>query len=554
MSQDFNEQLTKIRREAEEREAKRQAEKSGLPYLDLVQSPIQINALQVVPEAEAKNLKIAPFQYRSKALAMAIYDPKTPGLNELLERLKKAGNTIKLFIGSLSGLKYAWTYYKYVTLSGPDISGKVVINKERFEGLYEKLINLGLVKKEIEEFDFKSTPTTNLIEIVMAGALKNRASDIHFEAEEKNARFRFRIDGDLQDVIHDFSNELYPFLVSRIKVLANLKLNIRDAAQDGRFSVELGEKNIEMRVSIIPSEFGETIVMRILDPSGLKVRLEDLGFRADDLELIKLELMRPNGMILNTGPTGSGKTTTLYTFLLYKRTPEIKIITIEDPIEYHLEDIEQTQTDPEAGYTFADGLRSMMRQDPDVILVGEIRDRETGEIAVQAALTGHLVFSTVHANSAAGAIPRLLDLGVKPVSIGPALNLVIAQRLVKRLCLECRVTDPVNLELKKKIDHFLVSLPAQVNRDQYQKVTMFKPKGCQKCNNTGYRGRLAIFGLLRMTKELEAIISPTITVDQIRTEADKQGMVRMQQDGVLKVISGITTFTEVESVTGPIVW
>jgi type II secretory ATPase GspE/PulE/Tfp pilus assembly ATPase PilB-like protein len=554
MAQDFNEQITKIRREAEEREAKRQAEKSGLPYLDLVQSPIQINALQVVPEVEAKNLKIAPFQYRSKVLAMAVYDPKTPGLSELLEQLKKSGNKVKLFASSLSALKYAWTYYKYVTPTGPDISGKIVINKDRFKGLYEKLISLDLVKKEIENFDFNSTPTTNLIEIVMAGALRNRASDIHFEAEEKNARFRFRIDGDLQDVIHDFSNELYPFLVSRIKVLSNLKLNIKDAAQDGRFSIELGDKNIEMRVSIIPSEFGETIVMRILDPSGLKVKLDDLGLRSDDLELIKNELMRPNGMILNTGPTGSGKTTTLYTFLLHKRTPEIKIITIEDPIEYHLEDIEQTQTDPEAGYTFADGLRSMMRQDPDVILVGEIRDRETGEIAVQAALTGHLVFSTVHANSEAGAIPRLLDLGVKPVSIGPALNLVIAQRLVKRLCVECRTADKPSAELKKKIDNIINQLPSRVNRSEYQDIKIFKPKGCKKCNSVGYRGRLAIFGLLRMTKELEAIISPTITVDQIRAEADKQGMVHMQQDGILKVISGITTFEEIESVTGPIVW
>jgi len=293
--------------------------------------------------------------------------------------------------------------------------------------------------------------------------------------------------------------------------------------------------------------------MRVLDPDSLKVNLEDLGLRPDDLEIIKTELSRPNGMILNTGPTGSGKTTTLYTFLLFKRDPEVKIITIEDPIEYHLDDIEQTQTDEEAGYTFAGGLRSMMRQDPDVILVGEIRDKETGGIAVQAALTGHLVFSTIHANSSAGAIPRLLDLGVKAASIGPALNIVIAQRLVRRICENCKVPQKPDEKLQAKVRKFLARLPDRIDKTKYENITLFKPKGCDKCNGIGYKGRIAIFGILQITKEMRAIISPSVTLGQIKEQSEKQGMVYMQQDGILKVISGITTFDEVIEATGPLV-
>jgi len=275
-------------------------------------------------------------------------------------------------------------------------------------------------------------------------------------------------------------------------------------------------------------------------------------------------------MILNTGPTGSGKTTTLYTFLNYKKKPEIKIITIEDPIEYHLDGIEQTQVDDEAGYTFANGLRSLMRQDPDVILVGEIRDKETAEIAIQAALTGHLVFSTLHTNTAAGAIPRLLDLGVKSSSIGPALNLVIAQRLVRRLCESCKMPEEIDENLKIKIENFLNSLPKRVNRENFKEIKIFKPTGCIKCNNTGYKGRVGIFELflndpeyekilvnptevgLSSHKTLEELISQQASESIIKKFALEQGMVTMQQDGILKVISGMTTFEEVEGVTGPI--
>lgn len=547
-------QLAQTRREAEEREAKRLAEKLRIEYLDIGKAPIQIEALKYVPEADAKRLQVAPFQYKNKVMALAAVNPEQPELKKLLASFKEQGITVKVFVGSLSGLMHAWDYYRFVPKQMGDVSGRVVIDKARFAMLFEKLLDLKKVADEVKNFDFKNQPTTNLIEVIMAGALRNRASDIHFEAERDGARLRYRVDGALHDVVPDFSPKLYPFLVSRIKLLSNLKLNVKDAPQDGRFSVELAEREIELRVSLIPSEFGETIVMRVLDPLSLKSDITELGLRKDDLEIVNEEINRPNGMLLNTGPTGSGKTTTLYTFLLSRRNPEIKIITIEDPIEYHLESIEQTQTDPEAGYTFADGLRSMMRQDPDVILVGEIRDKETGEIAVQAALTGHLVFSTIHANSAAGAVPRLLDLGVKAVSIAPALNLAIAQRLVRRLCEKCKQPEKVTDEMKKNLAKFFDKLPGRVDRAEFKDIKLFKPKGCPECNNLGYRGRIAIFELLRLTKEIQDLVTPDVSTQKMQEAALKQGMVTLQQDGVLKVISGITTFEEVIEVTGQIEW
>jgi len=314
----------------------------------------------------------------------------------------------------------------------------------------------------------------------------------------------------------------------------------------------MGGKDIELRVAIAPSEFGEVIVMRVLDPDAIGISLEELGFRKDDLDIAKIELKRPNGMILNTGPTGSGKTTTLYAFLKYKSAPESKIITIEDPIEYHLEGIEQTQVDPDNDYTFVNGLRSMMRQDPDIILIGEIRDRETAEIAIQAALTGHLVFSTVHANQAAGAIPRLIDLGVKSTSIGPATNLIIAQRLIKRLCVDCKEKVKISGELEKKINNFIAKLPDRVDKKNYKKINIYKAVGCEKCAGIGYKGRVAIYELLRLTKEVEEILAKGGGEIQINEFSRKEGMVTMQEDGILKVISGMTTFDEVEKITGPL--
>ncbi|OGZ01411.1 MAG: hypothetical protein A3A43_01230 [Candidatus Liptonbacteria bacterium RIFCSPLOWO2_01_FULL_56_20] len=434
------------------------------------------------------------------------------------------------------------------------MTGKVGIEQKQLEEFLGRLKSFQAVRDALQKFDFSKTSVTALLEIVLAGALANGASDIHFEAEEEHAKIRFRLDGILQDAFGNLPAHNYEGLVSRIKLLSGLKINIRGEPQDGRFTIDLQKKEIEVRVSIIPSEFGETIVMRILDPETIQIDLSGLGIREDDLAIVERELLKPNGLILNTGPTGSGKTTTLYAFLRRIVSSEIKIITIEDPIEYRIEGVEQTQVDPDVGYSFAGGLRAILRQDPDAILVGEIRDKETADIAMQASLTGHLVFSTLHTNDAIGAVPRLIDLGVKAATVGPALSLVIAQRLVRKLCRECRKAAAGETELGRKIENFIKKLPRRVRRDAYKKTAVYAAGGCVKCNGSGYKGRLGIFEFLVAGPELEAVILEEASEVALRRLAEKQEMVTMQEDGILKVLQGETSFDEVEKITGPISW
>jgi len=544
--------LDKTRKEAEERDAEHRAEQLGLPYISLAVQPIETDAIELIPEDKAREANVAAVEKKGDRIVFVAFDTTTPKAKEILESLQEKGFKAKIFIVSLASLKRAWDFYKYILKEVTAISGRIDIDKERLAGLIDRLKKLDSVKAEIDNFDFKKFSTGQMLEIILAGALSGRASDIHFEPTKGDTKLRYRIDGDLREVMDNMKPAIYAHLVSRIKLLSNLKLNIRDEAQDGRFTVGTSAKEIEIRVALAPSEFGEVIVMRVLDPDIMNLSLEDLGFRNDDLEIIKEELKRPNGMVLNTGPTGSGKTTTLYAFLKYKYSPEIKIITIEDPIEYHLSGIEQTQVDPGANYTFANGLRSLMRQDPDVILIGEVRDKETAEIAIQAALTGHLVFSTIHANQASGAIPRFIDLGVKPNSIGPALNLIIAQRLIRRLCVKCKKEAVVSADIKKKISKFTESLPERVDRKVFSEIKMYEPVGCDVCDETGYKGRVGIYELLKISKEIETLMNKEAGEIEIQEFAIKQGMATMQQDGILKVVSGLTTFDEVEKVTGPI--
>lgn len=547
--------LSKLNREAEERDAQRKADKLKLPYLNLALLPIETGALSLVLEKEARESNMAVIETKGDEVVFVALDPSDAKTQIEIKKLEAKNLKPKIFIVSQSSLNKAWDYYKYLTKTTAPLMGRIDIDKDRIIGLKEKLIKLDTVKNEILAFDFRNNPTGQILEIVLAGALGNRVSDIHLEPDEKNVRIRYRIDGDLRDVMTDLDKKIYHYLVSRIKLLANLKINVGDRAQDGRITMGMGDKDIELRVAIAPSEFGEVIVMRVLDPAAISLSLPQLGFREDDLEIVKVELKRPNGMILNTGPTGSGKTTTLYAFLKYINSPDSKIITIEDPIEYHLEGIEQTQVDPDADYTFVNGLRSMMRQDPDIILIGEIRDKETSEIAIQASLTGHLVFSTVHANRASGAIPRLEDLGVKNTSIGPAMNLIIAQRLIKKLCPECKqkvdIDDPA-MRGKQSLEKFVAKLPARVNKSDYKDFNIYKAVGCDKCSGIGYKGRVAIYELLKIDKEIENVLikgGGEIEIDEL---ARKKGMVTMQEDGILKTIQGLTTFEEVEKITGPL--
>ncbi len=426
------------------------------------------------------------------------------------------------------------------------ITGKTIIPKTLWDKVTKKVKHILEYKKIIEQ-NFKSD-ISDLVNVVLVGAIHLGASDIHFEPREEDVRLRIRIDGMLQDVLN-LPKEIYKFILSRIKLLAGLKLNIHDRPQDGSFSVVLPTGlEIEIRTSDLPADYGETIVMRILNPESLR-SIEELGLREDLLELFKKEIQKPNGMIIVTGPTGSGKTTTLYAFLLYLKKPEIKIITIEDPIEYRLEGIAQTEVHPEKGYDFANGLRAIVRQDPDVILVGEIRDKETAEIALQAALTGHLVFSTLHTNDAAGTIPRLVALGAKPVNIAPAINMAIAQRLVRKVCKKCaRWESPTEEELKK-LKEGLKDLPPHIKIPEITpNLQIPRPQGCEECNFTGYKGRIGIFEAFVVDDEMEDLILKNPSIPEVKKLAKKKGMVPMYQDGLIKVLQGITTIEEVERV------
>jgi len=363
------------------------------------------------------------------------------------------------------------------------------------------------------------------------------------EPEETSVKMRFRIDGVLLDTFR-FDAPTYNLLLSRIKLLSGLKLNVKDEAQDGRFSIKIKDNNIEIRTSILPGAYNESIVMRLLNPKSIAVSLEELGIEKRTLDILIEQINKPNGMLLITGPTGSGKTTTLYAFLKKIYSPDIKILTIEDPIEYHLAGVVQTQVEEDKGYTFLAGLRAAMRQDPDVIMIGEIRDDETAGTAVQAALTGHLVFSTLHTNSAAGAFPRLIDLKVNPKTIPSALNVSMAQRLLRKLCQYCKKERDMTDTEKKIIETTLASIHDKTYLDGIQTTKVWEAVGCDKCNNTGYKGRIAIVEAILSTKEIEEIIVTNASEREIKKVAESQNILDMKQDGILKILKAVSTLDE----------
>jgi len=427
-----------------------------------------------------------------------------------------------------------------------EITKQIQITQDNFLKIKKEVSNLSDFQKGVKKRLNKNT--TEIISFLLGGAISLLASDLHIESQKEKARIRIRIDGILHDA-SEISNQVYEKLISRLKLLSSVKLNIDDQPQDGRFSVLIQDSPAEVRTSTLPSEYGEAIVLRILNPQSLIMGIEQLGIRKDLLPVIEKEIKKPHGMVIVTGPTGSGKTTALYSFLKKIKSPKIKIITIEDPIEYHLEGISQTQVSPKKGYDFASGLKSIVRQDPDVILVGEIRDLQTAEIAVQAALTGHLVFTTLHTNDAAGTIPRLVSLGAKAVNIAPALNIAIAQRLIRRVCKKCKVLKNVSSEELNKIKKAFKETPNLKNIPKIDKnLKIPKAKGCKECNNTGYRGRIGIFEFFIVDEGLEKFILTSPSISALREEIIKKGMVPMYQDGILKVLQGISTIEEVERV------
>ena len=432
--------------------------------------------------------------------------------------------------------------------------GSVTIAQAVIKGAEKNIKNVADFGKKIGKYATQNT--TDLLSIILFGAIVLEASDIHIEPQKDMVRLRIRLDGVLQDATF-FEQDIYHNLLSRLKLLSKLKLNITERPQDGRFTILIpktrsSEKDtlIEIRTSSLPSEWGEAIVMRILNPKNL-MELSDLGLRKDSYEILEQELKKPIGMIVVSGPTGCGKTTTLYAILMKIHNPGIKIVTIEDPIEYHLTGVSQTQAVPEKGYSFAKGLMSIVRQDPDVILVGEIRDSETAKIAVQAALTGHLVLSTLHSNDAAGTIPRLVDLEVDLSSISPALKTVVSQRLIRKVCKECSILTKPSMEELKEIKAGLRNISKEVELPKsLDKIKIAKAKGggCSACNFTGHKGRMAIFELFFVDAQIEKFILTNPSVSSIKGLLIKRGMITIYQSGLIDVVLGKTTLEEVKRV------
>jgi len=550
---EFNEekQLKKVdelKRHEEEELAKNLAPKYGLQYLDLSVVPINIDALRIIREQDARDAQVGVFDMVNKKISVAVLSPSSQKTIDAVNLMKESGYTPTLFMVSHQSLQKIWERYRDLSYSFETKSGALDISNEEIVELLKKVTGLDEIKKQIETVLSlrKGYRISKILEIIIAGGLATKASDIHLEPEEKQVRLRYRLDGVLTDILN-LDHETYKLLLSRVKLISNLKLNI-GGAQDGRFSIRLPSGEIEVRTSLLPGAYNESVVLRILNPSAISVPLEELGIHPRLLSILEEELKKPNGMVLTTGPTGSGKTTTLYAFLKKVYTPGIKVITIENPIEYHLKGIVQTQTDPDKEYTFAEGLRSALRQDPDVIMVGEIRDSETAEIAVNASLTGHLVFSTLHTNSAAGSFPRLIDLGVDPKVIASAINISIAQRLVRKLCPVCKKETPLEGEDRKVVERVLESVQDKNYLQGIQTEKVWQSAGCAECDNTGFKGRIGIFEGIIVDDTVEAIVRENPSEREIKRATQKQSIIDMSQDGILKVLNGTTSLDELRRV------
>lgn len=546
--EELNEKVAEVLQHEQEEKAKQLAAKLGLPYVDITAIPVDSDALLILSEEETKNGKMAIIQKNDDNLKIIVENPDFPTTQELLKKLQDAGNKCKIFICSPRSLKKALDRHKSIAEEEESVSGQIIIEKDRLRALQEKLKTIEDVKKALENLPHDAA--TDFLENIVVGALQTDTSDIHLESRDENALFRYRIDGILHDVVF-LSLKIYALVISRLKLMSGMVLNVHDRAQDGRFTIRLDDLEIEVRASIIPGPVGENVVMRILNPKNINLSIKDLGFREDAYQFIKKEIVRPNGMIVTTGPTGSGKTTALYAFLKEVTDPEIKIITLEDPIEYHLLGVTQTQVEADRGYTFAAGLRAILRQDPDVVLVGEIRDQETADIAIQAALTGHIVFSTLHTNDAAGAIPRFIDMGSNPTSLSAALIDILAQRLLRRICSACKEEyDPTTEELKK-IKKVFDALPKTVTAPDISKpFKLARGKGCPKCNNTGYKGRVGVYEIVPVDSEIEKLITKSPSHAEILEVLKTKNFVSMYDDGMIKVVDKMTTIEELEDIVG----
>ena len=543
------EQMERIRKGEAEDLAKLLSQKYGLPYLDLSRMTIDIDALKILAEEEARAGKLAVFQKTGRKLQVAVESPNPETTQRILRNLQEKDYKINTFLVSEESLARAWKRYGEVPEYEEARRGVIDVSSEKLDEFLKKTSTT----EELKNLFVSSVTTqknrkiSEVLEIILAGALSADASDVHIEPQEKQVRLRFRLDGVLHDILL-FDYKIYNLLLSRIKLVSGLKLNVRNQAQDGRFSIKVKEEEIAVRTSIIPEAYGESVVLRILNPKSIAITFEELGINKDLMNILEKELNKPNGMILTTGPTGSGKTTTLYAFLRKIYAPGSKIITLEDPVEYHLPNIVQTQVEEAIGYSFSAGLRSILRQDPDIIMVGEIRDLETAKTAINSALTGHLVLSTLHTNNAAGTIPRLIDLGVNPTSIAPAVNISMAQRLTRKLCDKCKEKQPASESETAIIKKIIATFPENISKPDTGKIFVWKAKGCKFCNSLGYKGRIGIYEAILIDEEVESLILLNPTETEILKKSGKQGILNMRQDGILKVINGTTSLDELQRV------
>lgn len=530
----------------EEKLAEMKGRVFNLPYENLVGREIRYDDLNIIPKDVAENNHVISFFKTDSEIYVGLIDPTNISVMESIDFLaKEKGLAVKYFVISPTSFRDAAKKYEILK---KEVEKVLEIAKERFEE-GEKEIEEAPVG-DIEEV-IKKAPVSKMVSMIMKYAVDNKASDIHIEPEFKESRVRYRIDGVLRARLV-LPAYIHAAVVARIKVLANLKLDETRIPQDGRIRQVINGRAVDFRVSTLPLMDQEKVVMRVLETATKAASLEDLGFRGRAVEIISREIKRPHGLFLVTGPTGSGKSTTLYTALSMVNREGENIVTLEDPIEYYIEGVNQSQIRPEIGFSFAAGLRALLRQDPNIIMVGEIRDNETAELAIHAALTGHLIFSTLHTNDAAGAIPRLMDMKVEPFLLSSTLNAIVAQRLVRKICPYCKeqIEAPADVVADMKKELVAVPkkfLPKGVNIDA--SIKLWHGTGCSRCNNEGYLGRVVISEVLEATENLRKIIANGFNAKSLEEEMKNQGVISMKQDGFLKVLEGLTTIEEVMRAT-----
>ncbi len=528
--------LEDSKREIEERESQNRASSLGLQYINLQNFPMDLMALGVFSEQEAQYTQSVPFYKDKHDLRVGTFNPNNSHLKVKLLEISQDWN-VTTYLISESSYKGAMKFYS-----------KVVRPTNKFQDIIQFTdADPGSDLQVV--IDTLGVSASDVLNKIFGAAVAQGSSDIHLEPEENIVKVRFRIDGVLHDVAK-ISKTFYPQIVSRIKLQAKLKLNVENESQDGRFSVMNNNVSLDVRVSILPSVYDEAIVLRLLGVGAVDLKIKDLGLSGKALDIVKEQIQKPNGMVLTTGPTGSGKTTTLYAFLQELNEPGVKIITLEDPVEYKISGIQQTPIDHRIDFSFVKGLRAILRQDPDILMVGEIRDPETAETALQAALTGHVVLSTLHTNDAAGAVSRLITMGVKPFTIAPALNAVIAQRLVRRLCGVCIQATELSKELLEKVTEILNDIPKTAEVNVPDTLQFYHSAGCKECNNLGYKGRVGVYEVIEINDEMRELILKDPSVIDIKKLAKTNGTMTMAQDGLMKALSKITDVEEVFRVVG----